>query len=131
MFDIDHFKRVNDTHGHLAGDYVLARDLGAADRRVRTEDVFARYGGEEFAVICRGSDANQAQVVAERLRKAVEGHRFVYEGTHIPVTISVGIAVLPNPAVKDADDIVGFADQALYEAKRGGRNRVTVYTPDK
>ena len=69
-------------------------------------------------------------MVGERLRKAVEGHRFVYEGTHIPVTISVGVAVLPNPEVKDANDIVGFADQALYKSKNGGRNRVTLYKPE-
>jgi len=93
--------------------------------------VFARYGGEEFAVICRGSDESQAQVVGERLRKAVENNRFVYDGAVIPVTISVGIAVLPNPAVKDASDIVAFADQALYKSKNAGRNRVTVYKPEK
>ena len=131
LFDIDHFKKVNDTHGHPAGDHVLAEISTLLTGALRAEDVFARYGGEEFAVICRGSDTSQAQVVGERLRKAVEGHRFVYEGTHIPVTISVGIAVLPNPAVKDANDIVGFADQALYKSKHGGRNRVTVYTPDE
>ena len=131
LFDIDHFKKVNDTHGHPAGDHVLAEISTLLTGALRAEDVFARYGGEEFAVICRGSDMSQAQVVGERLRKAVESHRFVYEGTHIPVTISVGIAVLPNPAVKDANDIVGFADQALYKSKHGGRNRVTVYTPDE
>jgi diguanylate cyclase (GGDEF)-like protein len=131
LFDIDHFKKVNDTHGHQAGDHVLFEISTLLSGALRAEDVFARYGGEEFAVICRGSDENQAQVVGERLRKSVEGHRFVYEGTLIPVTISVGIAVLPNPAVKDANDIVGFADQALYKSKNGGRNRVTVYKPDK
>jgi two-component system, cell cycle response regulator len=131
LFDIDHFKKVNDTHGHPAGDHVLAEISALLSGALRAEDVFARYGGEEFAVICRGSDMNQAQVVGERLRKAVEGHRFIYEGTHIPVTISVGVAVLPNPAVKDASDIVGFADRALYKSKHGGRNRVTVYTPDE
>jgi diguanylate cyclase (GGDEF)-like protein len=131
LFDIDHFKKVNDTHGHQAGDFVLHEISTLLSGALRAEDVFARYGGEEFAVICRGSDQTQAQVVGERLRKAVEGHRFVYEGTHIPVTISVGVSVLPNPAVKDANDIVGFADQALYKSKHGGRNRVTLYTPDK
>src|SRR4249920_1513823 len=131
LFDIDHFKKVNDTHGHQAGDHVLSEISKLLSGALRAEDVFARYGGEEFGVICRGSDLTQGQVVGERLRKAVEGHRFVYEGTHIPVTISVGIAVLPNPAVKDANDIVGFADQALYKSKRGGRNRVTLYTPDE
>jgi two-component system cell cycle response regulator len=131
LFDIDHFKKVNDTHGHQAGDHVLFEISTLLSSALRAEDVFARYGGEEFAVICRGSDESQAQVVGERMRKAVEGHRFVYEGTLIPVTISVGIAVLPNPAVKDANDIVGFADQALYKSKNGGRNRVTVYKPGK
>ena len=131
LFDIDHFKQVNDTHGHQAGDHVLFEISALLSSALRAEDVFARYGGEEFAVICRGSDESQAQVVGERLRKAVENNRFVYDGAVIPVTISVGIAVLPNPAVKDATDIVGFADQALYKSKNAGRNRVTVYKPEK
>ncbi len=131
LFDIDHFKKVNDTHGHQAGDHVLFEISTLLSGALRAEDVFARYGGEEFAVICRGSDETQAQVVGERMRKSVESHRFVYEGALIPVTISVGIAVLPNAAVKDANDIVGFADQALYKSKNAGRNRVTVYKADK
>src|SRR5436190_2349530 len=131
LFDIDFFKKVNDTHGHQAGDHVLAEISTLLSGALRAEDVFARYGGEEFAVICRGSDSAQAQVVGERMRKAVETHRFVYEGTHIPITISVGVAVLPNPAVKDANDIVGLADQALYKSKHAGRNQVTLYVPDK
>jgi diguanylate cyclase (GGDEF)-like protein len=131
LFDIDHFKQVNDTHGHQAGDHVLFEISALLSSALRAEDVFARYGGEEFAVICRGSDESQAQVVGERLRKAVENNRFVYDGAVIPVTISVGIAVLPNPAVKDASDIVAFADQALYKSKNAGRNRVTVYKPEK
>jgi diguanylate cyclase (GGDEF)-like protein len=131
LFDIDHFKKVNDTHGHQAGDHVLSEISKLLSGALRAEDVFARYGGEEFAVICRGNDEKQAQVVGERLRKAVESHKFVYEGQHIPVTISVGIAVLPNPAVKDANDIVSLADQALYKSKNAGRNRVTVHQPGK
>jgi diguanylate cyclase (GGDEF)-like protein len=127
LFDLDHFKKVNDTHGHQAGDYVLLEVSTLLSGALRAEDVFARYGGEEFAVICRGSDEHQAQVVGERLRKAVEGHRFVYEGQPIPVTISVGVAVLPNQAVKDANDLVSLADQALYKSKNAGRNRVTLY----
>ena len=129
MCDIDHFKKVNDTHGHPAGDHVLTEISNLLTGSLRAEDVFARYGGEEFAVICRGSDLNQGQIVGERLRKAVEGHRFVYEGTHIPVTISVGVAGLPDPAVKDASELVGVADQALYKSKHAGRNRVTVHKP--
>ena len=127
MFDIDHFKKVNDTHGHQAGDLVLSELSTLLTSALRAEDVFARYGGEEFAVICRGTDLSQAQVVGERMRKAVEKHRFTFEGTHIPVTISVGIAGLPDPAVKDATDLVSRADKALYQSKHGGRNRVTIH----
>src|SRR5215510_188563 len=129
LFDIDHFKSVNDTFGHQAGDHVLMELSGMLSGTLRAEDVFARYGGEEFGVICRGSDLMQGQIVGERLRKAVEGHRFVYEGTHIPVTISVGVAGLPNAAVKDVTELIEVADQALYKSKHGGRNRVTVHRP--
>jgi two-component system, cell cycle response regulator len=127
MFDIDHFKKVNDTHGHQAGDHVLSEISTLLTTALRAEDVFARYGGEEFAIICRGIDVSQAQVVAERMRKAVEKHRFVHEGTPIPVTISIGVAGVPDPQVKDATDLVALADKALYQSKHGGRNRVTVH----
>jgi diguanylate cyclase (GGDEF)-like protein len=129
LFDIDHFKKVNDTYGHQAGDYVLSEIATLLTGALRAEDVFARYGGEEFAVICRGSDLMQGQVVAERMRKAVELNKFVFEGTHIPLTISVGVAGLPDPAVKDAAELVSLADQALYKSKHGGRNRVTLHKP--
>jgi two-component system, cell cycle response regulator len=129
MFDVDHFKKVNDTHGHQAGDHVLSGISTLIGGALRAEDVFARYGGEEFAVICRGTDLAQAQVVGERIRRAVEKHSFVFEGTAIPVTISVGIAGLPDPAVKDAADLVARADKALYQSKHGGRNRVTLHQP--
>jgi two-component system cell cycle response regulator len=129
LFDIDHFKKVNDTYGHQAGDFVLSELSALLTAALRAEDVFARYGGEEFAVICRGSDLAQAQVVGERMRRAVEQNRFVYEGTHIPITISLGVAGLPNPTVKDASDLIGLADKALYQSKHGGRNRVTVHQP--
>jgi two-component system cell cycle response regulator len=129
LFDIDHFKKVNDTHGHQAGDYVLSELSTLLTSALRAEDVFARYGGEEFGVICRGSDVMQGQIVAERMRKAVELHKFVFEGTHIPLTISVGVAGLPDPAVKDASELVSLADQSLYKSKHGGRNRVTLHKP--
>src|SRR5580692_3743899 len=77
LFDIDHFKKVNDTHGHQAGDYVLSEIATRLTGALRAEDVFARYGGEEFGVICRGSDVTQGQIVAERMRKAVEVNKFV------------------------------------------------------
>jgi two-component system, cell cycle response regulator len=129
LFDIDHFKKVNDTYGHQAGDYVLSEISTLLTAALRAEDVFARYGGEEFAVICRGSDVTQGQIVAERMRKAVEVHKFVFEGTHIPLTISVGVAGLPDASVKDAAELVSLADQSLYKSKHGGRNRVTVHKP--
>ena len=129
MFDIDHFKKINDSHGHPAGDAVLT-DLSALMlMSLRTEDVFARYGGEEFAVICRGSDLAQGQIIGERLRRAVEGRQFGHGGKIIPVTISVGLAGMPDPAMKDAAALVSAADAALYRSKQGGRNRVSVHVP--
>ncbi|MES1158026.1 MAG: GGDEF domain-containing protein [Haliangium ochraceum] len=127
MFDIDHFKRINDTHGHQAGDAVLTDLSSLMMMSLRTEDVFARYGGEEFAVICRGSDLAQGQVIGERLRRACEGRQFGYEGKVIPVTISVGLAGMPDPKLKDASGLVSAADAALYRSKQGGRNRVSVH----
>jgi two-component system cell cycle response regulator len=129
MFDIDHFKKINDNHGHQAGDAVLTDLSALMMNSLRTEDVFARYGGEEFAVICRGSDVAQAQVIGERLRRASEGRQFGYDGKIIPVTISVGLAGMPDPAIRDASALVSAADAALYRSKQGGRNRVSVHIP--
>jgi two-component system cell cycle response regulator len=127
MFDIDHFKKINDTYGHQAGDAVLTDLSALMMMSLRTEDVFARYGGEEFAIICRGSDLAQGQVIGERLRRGAEGRQFAYEGKLIPVTISVGLAGLPDPKIKDAAAFVAAADAALYRSKQGGRNRVSVH----
>jgi two-component system cell cycle response regulator len=124
MFDVDHFKRVNDSHGHLAGDYVLAKLAKVSNATVRTEDVFARYGGEEFGVICRGVPLPSAGILAERLRSAVEATAFESDGQRVPLTISVGVAAHPDLAVENAAQLIAGADEALYEAKRGGRNRV-------
>jgi len=124
MFDVDHFKRVNDTHGHLAGDYVLQRLAKVASSTVRTEDVFARYGGEEFGVICRGVPLPSAGVLGERLRSTVESTVFEHEGARLPITISVGVAGHPEVEIENGVQLIAAADAALYEAKRGGRNRV-------
>jgi diguanylate cyclase (GGDEF)-like protein len=91
---------------------------------IRAEDVLARYGGEEFAIICREIEAEGARAIAERLRAAVEQHRFEHAGKVIPITISVGVAVARK--VDDAQAFVAAADAAMYEAKRAGRNRVVV-----
>jgi two-component system, cell cycle response regulator len=124
MFDVDHFKRVNDNFGHLAGDAVLVHLARITQSMLRTEDVAARYGGEEFAVICRGIPLLNAGVVGERMRAAVEQHSFEFQGRRLPVTISVGVAALPEAEVASPMELVGEADEALYEAKRTGRNRV-------
>jgi diguanylate cyclase (GGDEF)-like protein len=129
LFDIDHFKSVNDTYGHQAGDSVLMELSNMMGAQLRAEDIFARYGGEEFAIVCRGSDAVQGQIVAERLRKVVEANQFAYEGKRIPVTISLGIATLPDPAITDASELIRAADEALYASKKSGRNRVTLHKP--
>jgi diguanylate cyclase (GGDEF)-like protein len=124
MFDVDHFKRVNDTHGHLAGDYVLAKLAKVSSTTVRTEDIFARYGGEEFGVICRGVSLQNAGILGERLRAVVEATVFEYDAKRMPITISVGVAGYPEVPVETVPQLIEAADQALYEAKRSGRNRV-------
>ncbi len=127
MLDLDHFKRINDTYGHLAGDYVLSTFASSIINTVRKEDVFARYGGEEFALISRGLDEEVAQHFGERVRRSVERYPFRFQGRDIPVTVSVGIAALPTAPVTDHLGLVAVADKALYDAKNGGRNRVCVY----
>ena len=129
LFDIDHFKKVNDTYGHPCGDMVLA-DLSALMlMSLRTEDIFARYGGEEFGIIGRGSDVHQGQVIGERLRRAVEARPFTFQGKVVPITISVGVAGLPDPSMRDSQGLVMAADAALYRSKQGGRNRVSFHAP--
>jgi two-component system cell cycle response regulator len=124
MFDIDHFKRINDTHGHLAGDYVLAELTRVLMPAIRSEDIVARYGGEEFVVLSRTTGADAAGHLAERLRRSIEQHAFCFADKIIHVTVSIGIAFMPSPDIRTAEDLVALADRALYEAKNGGRNRV-------
>jgi two-component system cell cycle response regulator len=123
MFDIDHFKKINDTHGHLAGDYALTTLARVVSEAIRQEDVFARYGGEEFAVICRGIDLPGAAAFGERVRKQVEAHSFVYDSANLKVTVSVGVGSVVE-GMKEPVELVAAADDALYQAKRQGRNRV-------
>ncbi len=122
MLDLDHFKQVNDTFGHQAGDAVLQRFYALLEEVVRTEDLVARYGGEEFAVLCRESDEGSAAIVAERLRRTVEKTEFVYDGQPIVVTVSIGIATSLDVGVDGPESLVRQADLALYGAKRAGRN---------
>lgn len=125
MIDVDHFKRINDTYGHLTGDAVLVKLARLVSATLRAEDVFGRYGGEEFSVVCRGITASQAGILGERLRRTIEGGRFEDEGRRVNVTVSVGIATMPDCGALDAPGpLIAVADGALYEAKRAGRNRV-------
>ncbi len=123
MFDIDHFKKINDFHGHLAGDHVLKELARIVQARIRRDEVFARYGGEEFALLLPETSLEGARSLGEGLREKVETSRFVFQNEVIPVTISVGAAVL-DPAHKTGVDLIQLADEKLYEAKRGGRNRL-------
>lgn len=127
MFDVDHFKRVNDNYGHLAGDAVLVHLSGITQAMVRTEDVLARYGGEEFAIICRGIPLLNAGILGERLRTAVEQASFEFQDRRLPVTISVGVAALPEAQAASPQELVAHADSSLYEAKKTGRNRVCIH----
>ena len=124
MFDVDHFKQVNDTYGHLAGDYVLARIAQRVNDTIRTEDLLARYGGEEFALLLRESAEEQAIKCAERCRRAVDGGDFLFSGVPIRSTISLGIATLNDGQHTTPEELLNSADQYLYRAKRAGRNRV-------
>jgi diguanylate cyclase (GGDEF)-like protein len=126
-FDLDHFKEVNDTHGHPAGDHTLSEMANVVQSVVRVEDVFARVGGEEFSIICRGADLVQGHVIAERVRQIVFEHRFEFEGKRIPITISAGVAAIQDARIMDAPGLIAASDHALYEAKRTGRNRVCLW----
>jgi two-component system, cell cycle response regulator len=123
MMDIDHFKQINDQHGHLAGDYVLKQLASTVRTKIRREDVFARYGGEEFSIILPEIDLKGAKLFAEKVRQMISKQHFVFDKTHIPVTVSVGVAIL-QPQHREAGDLVRAADEKLYEAKTSGRNRV-------
>lgn len=123
LFDIDRFKAINDSHGHLAGDTVL-RQLAALLRPVvRKDELLARYGGEEFAMVLPETSGENAVLACERLRQTVAEHRFEYDGRVIPVTVSIGVAV-NGPDADTPERLLRSADTKLYQAKAAGRNKV-------
>ncbi len=130
IFDLDHFKKLNDNYGHDAGDFVL-KEMAEVIRNhgVRENDVFARYGGEEFVILLPNTNLKQGFEIAERLRKLVEQHEFIYENQRLPVTASIGVADY-RQGVSNGTDLFKRADEAVYKSKEGGRNQVNFYRAD-
>jgi diguanylate cyclase (GGDEF)-like protein len=124
MIDIDHFKKVNDTWGHQAGDTVLSGVAGLIKDRLRETDLIARYGGEEFCLLATGTDQAGVQVLAERVRKLVQSTVFEHGGKAIAVTVSIGVCTWEPSLRDDQEELIRRADSALYRAKEQGRNRV-------
>jgi diguanylate cyclase len=123
MFDLDHFKVVNDTYGHLFGDYILQAVTALVGNLIRNTDILARYGGEEFCCVLTETDLDKAAVTAERCRQTVEKNLFHSQGITARITISVGIAQM-GEEIDTPEKLIDQADQALYTAKKSGRNRV-------
>src|SRR3954471_16453146 len=130
MVDLDRFKSVNDTYGHQAGDAVLRQLARILKQEVREIDHAGRYGGEEFILLLTGTVLDAGVTFADRVRKAIEGHTFTFDGTSICRTASFGVAAWPHPKVKTCDELVRAADEALYVAKETGRNRVIRFDSD-
>ncbi|MGF1525544.1 MAG: diguanylate cyclase [Candidatus Competibacterales bacterium] len=126
LIDIDHFKAVNDTHGHGVGDDLLAKLCALISHVIDRNDILARHGGEEFALLCPGLDSREVAILAERIRLAVVEHSFFDVVGDLPVTVSIGVASYPEVAVATPAELLDRTDQALYSAKGLGRNRVAV-----
>jgi diguanylate cyclase (GGDEF)-like protein len=124
LFDVDHFKLVNDELGHLGGDFALRELAGRIKGSIRREEMFARYGGEEFAIVLPETDRDHALELCDRLRQLIAGEPFRYEGKPFQVTISLGVAVTNGETSLTPRELMARADEKLYEAKHQGRNRV-------
>jgi len=126
LLDIDHFKHINDRHGHQTGDQVLIKIASLLGEQVRTVDIVARIDGEEFAVLLPATNRLGAAVLAERIRTTIEQSEFPADGKPLAVTVSVGIASLGTEPVDSIDELLAIADKRLYLAKNNGRNRICV-----
>ena len=124
MIDLDRFKAINDTHGHLCGDFVLREMTDVIRTTVRKEDLFARYGGEEFVLVLVETNRDEAVLVAERIRQSIADHHFQFESALINLTISIGVACMSGDMEITPGGLLKSADDNLYQAKRAGRNRV-------
>jgi len=124
LFDIDDFKKCNDTYGHLFGDAVLKEIATRMLQTVRRTDIVARYGGEEFIIIMPQTSLDGAYIQAERIRKVIEEKPFDYVGKSVKITISGGVAEVVQKETLTVEDLLRIADQCLYQAKRNGKNRV-------
>jgi two-component system cell cycle response regulator len=133
LFDADHFKRINDTYGHQAGDRVLQHIAATVKANLRASDIFSRYGGEEFSIVLPESDAGQARITAEKLRRVIESTGIRHHKTDINITISLGVASFRpgESAIRSCRELIEHADSALYQAKEMGRNRVVVYQDER
>ncbi|MFH1288760.1 MAG: diguanylate cyclase [bacterium] len=127
MLDIDYFKRVNDTYGHLFGDKVLVEIADCIKKCIRGSDILARYGGEEFSVLLIESDYEKSFIVSEKIRNCIESCEFKGNNISVKLTVSIGLSSLLEDAVLDKEKFLGSADLALYSAKMGGRNNVVMY----
>jgi diguanylate cyclase (GGDEF)-like protein len=125
--DIDHFKKINDTYGHLTGDEVLKKLSEIMNGMLRKSDVLARMGGEEFLIMLPDTGLDGAQLISERLRQRIQESEFLFGGAKIPVTISLGILHVPASMTDPPDELLRRADEALYVSKHEGRNRLTIW----
>jgi len=131
MIYVDHFKKFNDSYGHLAGDKVLKEVAQSIRDSIRLEDMAARFGGEEFSILLIQCDPDQGFAIGERVREAIEAKTVVYDGNQLSVTVSIGVAhTATETVVPDSATLISRADQALYVAKRQGRNRTSVFAPE-
>lgn len=127
LFDLDYFKRVNDEYGHPVGDAVLVGFSHLLSGAIRAEDLAARIGGEEFALICRDVPGPVAEQVADRIRQLVENSTITRKVPSLKITLSGGVAALPDPRIATIEQLIDAADKALYESKNNGRNQVTLF----
>jgi diguanylate cyclase (GGDEF)-like protein len=131
LIDIDYFKNLNDTYGHLCGDFVIRTVGRLLKSNVRNSDVVARYGGDELAVVLVETNTESALEVAEKLKQAIGSHVFQWQTKELNVNLSIGLATAPVPGIQDASDLVHAADRALYQAKKAGRNTVVLSGQEK